>query len=250
MYVADVNTLLSLALRAGRRARLAVWALGVRVRLARHGMTLQLEAPHGVVLAGFPTLEIESHEARGGSFRLVIGPRVRLGHGVDFQLRAGTDNVLIIGEGSRVSGGARFKLAGGLIDLGPSCRVRDFVILKVAGELAAGARVVISYGCTIHCDERVEIGDGVGLAERVTILDSEHLVEGEARSAGEVEITTEPVVIERNTAIFANAIVLKGTRLGAGCMVAAAAIVRGTHPASTLLIGSPARPFPFDMRAK
>ena len=218
--------------------------------MARHGMKLQLVAPHGVVLAGFPTLEIESYEARGGSFRLVLGPRVWIGHGVDIQLRAGTDNVLMIGEGSRVSGGARFKLAGGLIEVGPSCRVRDFVILKSSGALVVGARATISYGAIIHCEKRIELGEGVGLADRVTILDSEHLVEGQERSWRDVPIETDPVLIGENTSIFANAIVLMGTRLGPGCMVGATSIVRGDHPANTLLIGAPARPFPLEMRGR
>jgi acetyltransferase-like isoleucine patch superfamily enzyme len=241
VYVEDVDRALTAVLGVLRRFRLAYWALGVRLRLARHGMRFALEAPHGVVLAGLPTLEIESFDARGGSFRLVMGRRAWVGPGVEILLRAGTDNLLEIGEGTRLSGGPHLKLAGGEIRIGPNCRVRDFVVLKSSGSLILRGRNLVSFGSVIHCEDSVDIGEGAGLAENVSIVDSEHLMEGQALSWSEVPIETAPILVGRNAAIFGGAMVTMGSTLGPGCVVAPGSVVRGEHPADTVLAGVPAR---------
>ena len=49
-----------------------------------------------------------------------------------------------------------------------------------------------------------------------------------------------PVVLEDRVWIGSRAIVLGGTRLGRGCIVAAGAVVQGEFPAGSILAGKPA----------
>lgn len=89
----------------------------------------------------------------------------------------------------------------------------------------------------------MEIEDLVGLAERVTVVDSAHRVDGSDVDWRDQPVDSAPVVIGRNSTIFANAVLLHGTRLGRNTAVAANAVVNGgEYPAGWLLGGIPAKP--------
>lgn len=236
-----VRALLSRGLALYRRAVFLRWTMLMRLRLAWWGMRLDLDAPEGALLTGAPGLEVETSGRRGGTLRLTIGRGVRIGSGTEIQVHAGLDSSLELGDRVRVSSGARFKLRGGAVRIGPGTAVRDFTVLKSAGELVVGACNTLSYGVVIHCDRSVTLGDGVGLAERTTIVDSQHEAAGRDVSWSEQPVVSAPVVLGRNTTVFANAAVLKGTVTGPGCVAAANSVLRGEYPPNSLLVGAPAQ---------
>ena len=49
-----------------------------------------------------------------------------------------------------------------------------------------------------------------------------------------------PVVLEDDVWVGSRVIILGGTRLGAGCVVAAGSVVQGVFPAGSVLAGKPA----------
>jgi len=105
-----------------------------------------------------------------------------------------------------------------------------------------GDRVGIS-GATIYARESVEIGDDTNIGGNVKILDNDfHPLEEEARRQDIKErIGTKPVKIGKDCFIGCNALILKGTELGDGCVVGAGAVVSGKFDARCVIAGNPAR---------
>src|SRR5690606_32929071 len=131
---------------------------------------------------------------------------------------------------------------GGRIKLGARCNLRDGVWLKSDGELLIGDDVPIAQNSAVHCTERIEFADYVGLAERVTVLDSDHGFDGSDTYFRDQPLHVEPTTIDRNTFVAAGAVILRGARIGRNCLVAANAVVRGGYyEAGSIIAGIPAK---------
>jgi len=105
-----------------------------------------------------------------------------------------------------------------------------------------GKNVGIS-GATIYARNRIEIGDNTCIGGNTKILDNDfHPLEVEARNADcKEKIGTKPVLIGKNCFIGCNALILKGTELGDGCVVGAGAVVSGKFAAGSVIAGNPAK---------
>lgn len=234
---------LATALGLARRVRLALWTARARARLRWSGVRLEVDASEGVVFVR-PPLVMMGVEAPGGEpgvLRVRIGAGVRFGPGVIIEVEPGRESVLEIGEASRIGANVHIHLRGGLVQIGPRNEIRDGCVLKTTGGgIVLGERCYMSYHCVLHATEHVELQDQVAIGERVTLVDSGHDTDGTERDWAEQGVPTEPVVIGRNTLVFANAVITKGARIGANSQVAAGALVRGEHPDGVLLAGVPA----------
>jgi acetyltransferase-like isoleucine patch superfamily enzyme len=107
-----------------------------------------------------------------------------------------------------------------------------------------GAR--IGEGCRIYARDfpveayLVTIGDHVGIAGGVKIL-THNGAAGLLRKRSPAIQNFGRVEIGDGCFIGENAILLPGTTIGAGCIVAAGAVVSGTIPENSLVAGNPAR---------
>jgi len=88
----------------------------------------------------------------------------------------------------------------------------------------------------------VTIGDNVAVAAHVVIASQGHPVELPRCHGLHWSITEAPVVIEDDVWIGSGAIVLPGTRVGRGAVVAAGAVVSRDVPAMSVVAGVPAKP--------
>jgi acetyltransferase-like isoleucine patch superfamily enzyme len=235
--------LLGPILHAVRTLRLRCWALGLRARLRRQGVRLELHLGRNVRFAGPPRLDIDPHGAvPGGSLALRIGANTRVGRDLILDVRPGGDHVVELGEGCLLGDHVRLQLRGGAMRMGERVNVRDFCELKTAGELTLGASAICGRSVTLHCVERVTLGAFVGLAERVTITDSDHASDGSDTWFMAQPLHVEPVSLGDNAFVATNAVLLRGVRLGADAVVAAGAVVQGGDlPAGWLIAGVPAR---------
>lgn len=231
-----------IALAWGRRIKFAIWVGRMRAQLARQGVALELDAPEGARLDGFPALR---HFAEGdgpGALRLRLGSDVRLGRGMTIEVFTGADNSLEIGDVGRVLDGVRIALRGGSVRFGPKCLVRDGVWIKSAGEFVAGEGVTLSSYTAIHCTGRIELEDLVGLGERVSVIDSDHTFDGTDKHYMRKPLTVSPVRIGRNSMVAFGAVVLRGVTMGPNSVVAANSVVRkGDYPRAAVIAGNPAR---------
>ena len=110
-----------------------------------------------------------------------------------------------------------------------------------------GARLVIGDGFrmtggSIVCEEAVTIGDRVTVGCNSIVADTDfHPLEVAQRHADFLGGATAPVVIGDDVFIGMNVQVLKGVRLGNGCVIGAGSVVTQDVPPGAIAAGSPAR---------
>ncbi|MBJ7390088.1 MAG: acyltransferase [Chthoniobacterales bacterium] len=134
----------------------------------------------------------------------------------------GTCSSLRIGDGARLflEGNQRL-LSGHQIDVGNGAELR----------FGGG---YINHDAKISCKKSIVVGSGTIIGEDVRMMDSDsHELVGSK--------PPEAISIGQSVWIGAGVTVLKNTRLGDGCVVAAGAVVTGDFPAGSLLGGFPAK---------
>lgn len=119
---------------------------------------------------------------------------------------------------------------------------RTIIIARGQGRISIGNNVGIS-GATLYARDSIVIGDRVLVGANTKIFDNDfHPLEAEARNTGDISaLQTRPVSIGDDVFIGCNCIILKGTKLGEGCVVGAGSVVHGTFPPRSVLAGNPAR---------
>ena len=119
----------------------------------------------------------------------------------------------------------------------PGAIIRDQVEIGKNAVIMMGA--VINIGSVIG--EGTMIDMNAVLGGRATVGKNCHVGAG-AVLAGVIEPpSAQPVILEDDVLIGANAVVLEGVKIGQGAVVAAGAIVTKDVPANTLAAGCPAR---------
>lgn len=104
-----------------------------------------------------------------------------------------------------------------------------------------GRRCNLGDNLQIHCADSVTIGDNVGIAWDVIIMDHNyHSITGFAE--GEPDLDPRPVVIGNRVWLGIRTIVLKGVHIGDGCIIGAGSVVTRDIPPNTLAAGNPAKP--------
>jgi maltose O-acetyltransferase len=104
-------------------------------------------------------------------------------------------------------------------------------------ESCIGARTRINRDCCLDVRGPLLIGHDVSVSPEVMILTGQH---GHDRPGFDFEV--QPVVIEDHVWIGSRAIILPGTSIGRGAVVAAGAVVSGRVAPRTVVAGVPARP--------
>ncbi|WP_288280689.1 acyltransferase [uncultured Prevotella sp.] len=87
----------------------------------------------------------------------------------------------------------------------------------------------------------VTIGSHVNLAQGITVTALNHNFSDTTKRIDEQGISTNPVTIEDDVWIGANAVILPGVTIGQHAVVAAGAVVTADVPANTVVGGVPAR---------
>lgn len=149
-----------------------------------------------------------------------------------------------------------FNKSGAKLDIGDNVTIKSSFLSNLVGlyqrtiivtrtpeaKIIIGNNVGIS-GATIYARNSIIIGENTHIGGNVKILDNDfHPLEIEARNADIKEkIGTRPINIGENCFIGCNALILKGTTLGDGCVVGAGAVVSGKFEDNCVIAGNPAR---------
>lgn len=119
---------------------------------------------------------------------------------------------------------------------------RTVIVSRGGAEVCIGDNVGMS-GVTIYARNKISVGDNTLIGANVKILDNDfHPIEIEARNADDKsKIAAKPIEIGKNCFIGCNALILKGTTLGEGCVVGAGAVVSGKFPDNSVIVGNPGK---------
>ena len=138
---------------------------------------------------------------------------------------------------------------------GPVAWVRGWPMPDVragTGTIALG-HIGLYPGVTLHCRGagRITVGDGTFLNRSARLFAGREVTLGKNCMVSWEAVLTDfagfdaaepfaPVILEDGVWIGNRAIVLGGTRLGRGCIVAGGAVVQGDFPAGSIVAGKPA----------
>jgi acetyltransferase-like isoleucine patch superfamily enzyme len=102
--------------------------------------------------------------------------------------------------------------------------------------------VRVGWCTSIHCHEQITIGDYVGLADLIMIIDSDHAHDGSDTWWTKQPVLSTPIHLGTNALVGSNCVITRGARVGPNSVVAAGAVVRaGDYPDASLLVGVPAK---------
>lgn len=165
------------------------------------------------------------------SGRFAVGSRTRLA-GASLVVRDRTDCRLVIGEASDIGGAIVFEAAGARVEIGDRTHLGGGSLLDAAVEIVVEDDVLIAFGALLidHDSHSLDFAHRSGdVADWMNgRKDWTHVARG-------------AIHIENKVWVGARAMVLKGVRLGEGCVVAAGAVVTQDVAPWTLVAGVPAR---------
>lgn len=128
------------------------------------------------------------------------------------------------------------------VRLGELVRLRSYSIVRgVPGKIEIGADTGIGDYSIVNAVESVSIGSRVMIAAGCHITDANHDIAGHG-SMQTAPRKADPVVIEDDVWIGANAVVTAGVTIGRGAVVGAGAVVTRSVEPYTIVVGVPARP--------
>jgi acetyltransferase-like isoleucine patch superfamily enzyme len=109
------------------------------------------------------------------------------------------------------------------------------------GVVSIGAKTVLGQECTISAYQRVSIGRECVIADRVMLIDFDHVVVDVERPIREQGIYKRDVRIGNNVWIGYGACILRGVSVGDNAIVGASAVVTRNVPDNAVVAGAPAR---------
>ncbi len=125
-------------------------------------------------------------------------------------------------------------------ELGKYSTIEDFsAINNGVGNVIIGDRTKIGLSNTIIGP--VTIGNDIRLAQNITLSGLNHNYEDIDCPIHEQGVSTSPIVIEDETWIGANVVVLAGVTIGKHSVIAAGSIVTKDVPPYSVVVGNPAR---------
>ena len=110
---------------------------------------------------------------------------------------------------------------------------KNVVLVANGGEIYVGDNCSFSGNSTFVAHDKIVIGDNCKMGPGVKVYDHDHLF-NETGVLPEGH-KTAPIIIGKNSWIGANAILLRGTNIGEGCVVGAGTIVKGIIPPHSIV---------------
>jgi len=125
-------------------------------------------------------------------------------------------------------------------ELGKDSTIEDFsTINNGVGNIIIGDRTRIGLSNTIIGP--VTIGNDIRLAQNITLSGLNHNYDDISLPIHAQGVYTSPIVIEDETWIGANVVVVAGVTIGKHCIVAAGSVVTKNIPPYSVAVGNPAR---------
>ncbi|ELP5730609.1 acyltransferase [Vibrio vulnificus] len=111
---------------------------------------------------------------------------------------------------------------------------------NVNASICIGENTTIGYNTFVFSSGSITIGDNCMIAPNVYIVDSDHGTQRDYEMNKQQNIIA-PVVIENDVWVGTGAVILKGTYIPQGCIIAANAVVKGKLEPYSIYAGIPAK---------
>ncbi len=202
---------------------------GLDARLSGRDLAASVARRASERLRGVARRRAGTFIARGVTIRngtkLRLGKNTSIGAGVSID--ALSENGITLGDHVTIDQGAILRGSGVIrhlgvgIDVGPRTAIGAFNVLLGQGGISIGEDCLLSPSVTVVSENHIYADPSVPI-----------------RAQGEQRLHT---VIERDVWIGAGAVILGGSHIGQGAVVAAGAVVRGVVEPGTIVGGVPAR---------
>ena len=125
---------------------------------------------------------------------------------------------------------------GGELKIERGFKMRDGAKVRVrkSGKCEIGKKVSLNSGNVIACYEKITIGNDVQFGPNVLIYDHDHDFRTDGGLSA-MKYVTAPVEIGNNVWIGANCVILRGSKIGDNCVVAAGTVVKGEYKANQII---------------
>lgn len=125
----------------------------------------------------------------------------------------------------------------GALSLGKNLKIRSGSKIRVRknARLEIGENVSLNHGCIFTCHEYIKIGNDVQFGPNVLIYDHDHDFR-KKNGLKELFFKTSPVQIGNNVWIGANVVILRGSKIGDNCVIAAGSIIKGSFNDNSVVI--------------
>jgi acetyltransferase-like isoleucine patch superfamily enzyme len=152
------------------------------------------------------------------------------------------DDLGALGEGSVIEPGVLMFHAGE-IHIGRDVYIGHRSILRgdTRGAMRIGDGSWIGEECYFQSAGGIEIGAGVGVGPRVSMITATHAESPVGQPIISAPLVRAPVVVGDGCDIGLGSILLPGTELGEGVQVGAGSVVKGAFARGAIIAGVPAR---------
>jgi len=129
------------------------------------------------------------------------------------------------------------------ISIGPETIFYDNCIFEFGhgSEIGIGSNVLFSYGVVFTCIEKIIIGNDVQIGEYTSIRDSTHQYTEMGKPMKYAKDLSGPIIIENDVWIGRGCLILSGTTIEEGVVVAANSVVKGRLKKNGIYGGMPAK---------
>lgn len=116
-----------------------------------------------------------------------------------------------------------------------------FIYIDYPHHVYIGSNTSVQHGVTMLSLGGIEIGDQVSIAHGTSIVSGEHTWEDTSVSIRDNPVSLFPVRIGADSWIECGVRLVAGTSIGTHSVIAAGAVVKGTHEPNSILAGVPAK---------
>ena len=119
--------------------------------------------------------------------------------------------------------------------------IKDNIVFQGSGTIIFGKNSFCSEFSVFGCNDKIQIGNDVMIANAVTIRDTDHNFQETGTPMIKQGISTSPVIIEDDVWIGHGVVITKGVTIGKGSIIAAGAVVLKDVPSYSIVGGVPAK---------
>ena len=172
--------------------------------------------------------------------RVEIDKTADIARDVALEVRPRCRPAVLIGSDVSIQRGLALRLAGTL-EVGRRSHLRYGLNVNVKGHLLLEGRNVLGRGSTVHADGDLVFGWGACIAEYVSVIDSDHVVDGTALHLLDHPVVQSNIRLEPGSFVAAHATVTAGATVGMCAVVGANSVVTRDVPPGVVAVGAPAK---------